>query len=204
MNIAIIGTGKVGQTLAEGWARTGHHIFLGVRDYNKPAIQKLTQSFDNITAHDIRQAIELAEIITISIHPEGLRELIVQAGPVKNKIIIDTMNSFDDSLVPFKNTSDALQILTENEHVVKAFNMTGYENLKGPVYGTSKVDIFICGDHHDDKNTVKKLAEDLNLECHDFGDLSKANLLENFAKIWINLAINQGYGRNIAFKLLRR
>ncbi len=34
MNIAIIGSGNIGGTLAEKWAKKGHHIFVGLRDKN--------------------------------------------------------------------------------------------------------------------------------------------------------------------------
>jgi len=40
--------------------------------------------------------------------------------------------------------------------------------------------------------------------CYDFGKADKVELLEKFALSWINLAIMQGYGRDIAFKLLRK
>ena len=40
--------------------------------------------------------------------------------------------------------------------------------------------------------------------CIDFGKSDKVELLEKFALCWINLAIMQGQGRDIAFKLVRR
>ena len=57
--------------------------------------------------------------------------------------------------------------------------------------------------------TAKALAHQLALDagfatCIDFGKGDKVELLEKFALSWINLAILQGHGRNIAFKLLRR
>ena len=55
------------------------------------------------------------------------------------------------------------------------------------------------------KELVKRLALDLGFEhCYDFGGDDKFKLIEDFAKAWINLAIMQGEGRNIAFKVLRR
>lgn len=49
------------------------------------------------------------------------------------------------------------------------------------------------------------LAKDAGFaECYDFGGRDKVELLEQFALAWINLAIFQGKGRNIGFKLLHR
>jgi hypothetical protein len=40
--------------------------------------------------------------------------------------------------------------------------------------------------------------------CWDFGGGDKVELLEKFALSWINLAIMQGLGRDLAFKVVRR
>jgi predicted dinucleotide-binding enzyme len=51
------------------------------------------------------------------------------------------------------------------------------------------------------KQAARPLALDLGFEnVYDFGGSDKFNLLEQFALCWINLAMMQGLGRNIAFK----
>ncbi|MFN5237470.1 MAG: NADPH-dependent F420 reductase, partial [Bacteroidota bacterium] len=55
------------------------------------------------------------------------------------------------------------------------------------------------------KETARKLATDAGFaDCIDFGGSDKVVLLEQFAMAWINLAIMQGMGRDIAFRLVRR
>jgi hypothetical protein len=52
---------------------------------------------------------------------------------------------------------------------------------------------------------AEQLAKDLGFEnVYNFGGSDKFQLLEQFAQSWINLAIMQGYGRSIAFKILKR
>jgi hypothetical protein len=52
---------------------------------------------------------------------------------------------------------------------------------------------------------VRTLALDAGFaECYDVGGADKVSLLESFALLWITLAMQQGYGREIAFKLMRR
>jgi hypothetical protein len=41
-------------------------------------------------------------------------------------------------------------------------------------------------------------------ECYDVGGNDQIALMEQFAFFWINLAMMQGQGRKIGFKLLRR
>jgi hypothetical protein len=60
------------------------------------------------------------------------------------------------------------------------------------------------GDDAGAKGKVKQLADELGFEGVDAGPLTQARLLEPFALLWISLALKQGLGREIAFKLLRR
>ena len=63
----------------------------------------------------------------------------------------------------------------------------------------------MAGDDPRAKKVAKGLALDAGFsQCYDFGDGSKVELLEQFAVAWINLAIMQGMGRDIAFKVLKR
>lgn len=65
--------------------------------------------------------------------------------------------------------------------------------------------MFMAGD----SDTAKKVAIQLAIDagfgtCLDFEKSDKVALLEKFALSRINLAIMQGQGRNIAFKIIRR
>jgi hypothetical protein len=52
---------------------------------------------------------------------------------------------------------------------------------------------------------VRQLALDADFaECYDVGGNDKFQLMEQFAFFWINLAMMQGQGREIGFKLLKR
>ena len=63
----------------------------------------------------------------------------------------------------------------------------------------------MAGDSEKAKAVALQLALDAGFgSCIDFGRADKVELLEKFALSWINLAIMQGHGRNIAFHLLRR
>ena len=63
----------------------------------------------------------------------------------------------------------------------------------------------MAGEIENAKLIAKQLALDCGFSsCIDFGQSDKVELLEKFALSWINLAIFQGQGRNIAFKVVRR
>lgn len=77
--------------------------------------------------------------------------------------------------------------------------------MLNPVYKGEAVDMFMAGDSDIAKDIAVQLALDCGFEnCYDFGKSDKVELLEKFALSWINLAIMQGQGRNIAFRLVKR
>ncbi len=77
--------------------------------------------------------------------------------------------------------------------------------MLNPVYNGQGIDMFMAGDSEKAKAVAKQLALDCGFgSCIDFGKSDKVELLEKFALSWINLAIMQSYGRNMAFKVVRR
>ncbi len=205
MNIAIIGHGNVGGTLAKGWAKAGHDIIIGARDPEDSSVVELTSNHDKIQASDIQAAVEKADVIIIAIPAPAVSDLAKSLRNVEDKIIIDATNSVFEGPEGFKTGAEAIKKITGCKQVAKGFNTTGFENMANPVYGDTRLDMFTAGDSQKAKDVVSKLAADLGFEkCYDFGGDAKFPLIEQFAMTWINLAIMQGEGRNIAFKVLRR
>jgi predicted dinucleotide-binding enzyme len=92
-----------------------------------------------------------------------------------------------------------------NAEIVKCFNTTGFENMLNPVYNNQGIDMFMAGDSGKAKDIAKQLALDCGFgSCIDFGKSDKVELLEKFALSWINLALIQGLGRDLAFKVIYR
>lgn len=203
MNIAIIGTGNVGGALATQWAKKGHNIHLGVKNKDQFKGSELLKNA-NTSVFSIKEAIELSDIILIATPPTAIFDIVEEMGDVSGKVIIDSTNSVMKSPEPFKTVFHMLAEKT-NAEVVKCFNSTGFENMKDPVYHGEGIDMFLAGDSEKAKDVARQLALDCGFgSCWDFGKSDKVELLEKFALSWINLAIMQGHGRNIAFKVVRR
>ena len=205
MKIAAIGTGNVGGSLAKRFAESGHEVILGVRDINNFKGMELMAKMPRVKANTISESVKEAEVILIAAMPAAVMSISESLGDVRGKIIIDAMNSVFVKPEPYMNTTEALLDLTNCEDVVKCFNTTGFENMIDTNYGGMKIDMFTAGDSLKGKEIAKKLSIDIGYEnCYDFGGNDKFNLIEQFAMCWINLAIMQGQGRNIAFKVLKR
>lgn len=205
MNIAIIGSGNVGTALAQRFHNAGHSVVFGVRN---PKSQKAAKARDNntdILQLSISDAARKSDVIVITTPPDAVLSLVPQLGSTAGKTIIDTTNSVMKKPEGFTTAYHALSFYFPKAFVVKCFNSTGFENMADPVYPMAAIDMFCAGDSTEAKDIAKKLALDAGFAtCWDFGGADKVELLEKFALSWINLAIMQGHGRGLAFKVLQR
>jgi predicted dinucleotide-binding enzyme len=134
--------------------------------------------------------------------PWGAVETAVKAIPNwSGKIVLDATNRFGST-----SPRAAVEELTgwiAGAHVVKAFNTTGYNIMANPKFGDEQASMFYAGDDAHAKAVAKSFIETLGFEAVDCGPLSNARLLESLAALWVTLA-RGGYGREIAFRLMRR
>jgi predicted dinucleotide-binding enzyme len=209
MNIAGIGTGNVGGTLGAGWAKKGHQVTFGSRDPNSVKVQDLLKSAGlNAQAATMSEAVAGAEVVVLATPWPATEQVIRSVGNLAGKVLVDATNPIGPGmqLTVGTTSSGAEQIArwAAGARVVKAFNTTGWENMADPIYGGESSAMFICGDDAEAKATVTRLAEDLGFEVADIGTLTMARHLEPLALVWINLAMVQGWGRNFAFKVVKR
>ena len=210
MNIAIIGTGNVGGALATKWANAGNTIFLGVQNIENFKGKELLNN-PNTSVHLVVEAVKSAEVVLLATPATAAVEVAQSLGNTNGKIIIDAMNvvalnkGMGRGPEGFNNTADAILANTASEEVVKCFNTTGFNNMEDPVYNGTKTDMFVAGSSEKGKEIAKQLSIDAGFgACYDIGGNDKFFLIEQFANFWINLALFQGEGREIAFKLLKR
>lgn len=204
MHITLIGTGNVGGALAQRWAAAGHRIYLGVRAEAAFKGQALL-AHPHVTAHPLAEAAGSAQVVLFATPPQYVVDLAHQLGPLDGKVLIDATNSFRSRPEGYPHAFAALRDHFPGAAVVKCFNSTGYENMLDPAYGGEGIDMFMAGDSVEAKAVARQLALDAGFgACHDFGGDERVALLEQFALAWINLAIFQGNGRDVAFKLIRR
>lgn len=205
MKIAIIGTGNVGGALATKWAHAGHEIFLGVRDVSNFKGTDLLQN-PNTSLHTVQEAVAQSEVILMATPAITAIETTKSLGDTLGKVIIDAANIVNErGPRGFNSVTDAIIAYTATDDVVKCFNTTGYNNMKDTAYGDQVLDMFVAGDSPHGKLVAIELAHDAEFgACYDIGGNDKFDLMEQFARFWINLALNQGHGRDIGFKVLKR
>lgn len=204
MKIAIIGSGNVGGALAQQWVKAGHTVLIGAKfPLSEKNIQLATKiGEDRFTS--IESAVKQCDVVLIATPPTAIFDVIEQMGDVSGKVLIDATNAVRQKPAPYDTVYHVLADKTTAK-VVKCFNSTGFENMLNPIYHGEKLDMFMAGDSEEAKITTLQLALDAGFgTCWAFGKSDKVVLLEQFALSWINLAIMQGHGRDIAFRVVRR
>lgn len=205
MTIAIIGSGNVGGALAQNFIKAKHTVLMGVRLPLSDKSIKLATVIGEDRFTSVENAAKQAQVIIITTPPDAVLSLIPQLGDVSNKIIIDTTNSIRTKPEGYATAYHAIKEKTGSNLVVKCFNTTGFENMLNPIYNGEGIDLFCAGDSKEAKATAIQLSKDIGFSnCYDFGGDDKVQLQEQLALSWINLAIMQGHGRNLAFKIVRR
>ena len=204
MKIAIIGHGNVGGALAKAWANTGHDIIIGTRKAEDEKAAALAEGHEKIRVAPQAEAVSAAEAILVATPAPVTADLAKAWGKLPGKVVIDATNALWEQPKPYETGYHAFADISGAE-VVKAFNTTGFENMADPVYGDTTADMFVAGDSAQAKQVAEQLATDAGFEkTYDFGGADKVKALEHFAFGWINLALMQGQGRQMAIKILKR
>jgi hypothetical protein len=210
MRIGIIGAGNVGGTLGTRWAALGHEVLFASRHPESEEMRSLvTRAGGHSRAASPAAAAAASDALLLATPWPATRDVVTGLGDLSGKILIDATNPLLPRLagLEFANTTSGAEQIASwapGARVVKAFNTVGFNVMANPEFHGSRAVLFYCGDDTPAKQAVHSLAASLGFDPQDAGPLSQARLLEPFALLWISLAMVHGYGRDIAFQLLRR
>jgi 8-hydroxy-5-deazaflavin:NADPH oxidoreductase len=213
MNIGIIGSGAVGQQLAQDLIKHGHEVTIGTRDASKLA--EFSSLHPKVNLASNADAAKFGEMILLATHWDGTQNAITLADPknLAGKVVVDITNPLDFSsgqpaLAIGFNTSagEQVQAWLPDSFVVKALNtITAFAMLNPKTYIGNDPDMFIAGNDQDAKKTVQDFLEGVGWGVVDLGDISKSRLIEPLAMIWITVGFNSGWTKtNHGFKMLNK
>jgi predicted dinucleotide-binding enzyme len=210
MNIGIIGSGNVGGTLGTRWAHNGHRVAFASRDPQSEKSRKLVaDAGEGAAATTVAEAVAASDVLLLATPWPAAEQALRSAGNLGGKVLIDATNPLLPTLEGLSigcHTSAGEQVAewASGAKVVKAFNTVGADIMADPDFPGKRVAMFYCGDDAAAKKTVASLIAELGFDPLDAGPLMQSRVLEPFALLWITLAMKYGYGRDIAFELLRR
>lgn len=213
MKIGILGSGTVGQQLANGFLRTGNEVKIGTRDASK-LNDWLKNAGQKASIGSFAEAAGFGDIIILATSWAGTENAVELAGKnnFKNKIVVDVTNplDFSNGAPPKLDSSfghsagERIQSWLPDSKVVKAFNTISAFIMVNPKLEEGNPDLVIAGNDSSAKKTVTDFARSFGWQnVIDIGDISQSYLLEAFAMLWIVFGFKNNHWTH-AFKLLMK
>jgi 8-hydroxy-5-deazaflavin:NADPH oxidoreductase len=216
MNIAIFGTGSVGQALATGLSAVGHSITIGTRNVAQSLakiepgamgtqpVSVLLQAQPSIQLKTFAEAKQNADMIILAVSGAFAVETLEAAGALPaGTIVLDVTNPLDFSkgFPPslFTNSDESLaeriQARFPQIHLVKTLNTMSNAIMINPDMLQDPGTCFICGNDEPAKTVVKTVLNSLGWSEQtilDLGDLTGARGMEMTLPLWIRVFQTRG------------
>jgi predicted dinucleotide-binding enzyme len=214
MKIGVVGSGIVGQVLANGFVKHGYEVMIGTNHAEKHAELK-QKTYGAAKIGSFAETGAFGEIVVLATKGTAAEEAIKSAGiaHLKGKTVIDTTNPIADApptngVLKFFTTLDdslmeRLQRLAPEVNFVKAFSCVGNAFMVDPDFNGLKPTMFIAGNNDSAKADVKKILAKFGWEWEDMGNSEAARAIEPLCILWcIPGFLSNSWGH--AFKLLKK
>ncbi|MBK9036986.1 MAG: NAD(P)-binding domain-containing protein [Myxococcales bacterium] len=211
MKIAVLGSGTVGEVLANGFLKHGHDVVRASRDPSKLAAWAQQAG---ARAATFAEAAAGAEVVVLAVKGGAAGEAIALAGldNLAGKVVIDATNPIadappQDGVIKFftnldESLMERLQAQAPAARFVKAFSCVGNAFMVNPTFAGGPPSMFICGNDADAKATVRTILTQFGWDTEDMGTAVAARAIEPLCMLWCIPGMRGG-GWNHAFKLIR-
>jgi 8-hydroxy-5-deazaflavin:NADPH oxidoreductase len=213
MNIAILGTGSVGQALAGKLMSLGNDVTVGTRDVEVSLTRVEPDRMGNMGIGQFmvdNPGVKLVtfndainsdtDLIINALGGESILEVLGAIDPnlIDSKVMIDVANPLDfsngfpPSLTICNTTSLGEQVQTQfpTLKVVKALNTVSNPVMINPTALSGNHNLFICGNDMDAKNIVGGVLISMgwnSSQIIDLGDITNARGTEMFLPLWVRI-----------------
>lgn len=210
--IGILGSGKVGEVLSNGFLAHGYSVMRGSRDPAKLQPWKSSASGDAAIG-TLAETAAWSDIVVLAVKGIGAEPTVDEAGPANlaGKLIIDTTNPINDgpptngAITYFTAANESLiqrlQAKAPKARFVKAWNSVGNTVMVNPTFATTP-SMFICGNDPGAKQQTADILARFGWEAVDVGVVELGCAVEALCILWCA----PGFLRNDwvhAFKYLR-
>ena len=212
MEIAVLGSGMVGQTISEKLVTLGHDVTIGSRNvkdllarsgpdsFGRPAFKDWHTKNPKVKVGTYAQAATFGEFLVNATNGIGSLAALELAGKnnLANKILLDIANPLDFSkgMPPslFICNTDSLGEQIQRSYpdlkVVKGLNTMSASLMVNPSLLPEDHNVFLNGNDNSAKAKVKELLQSFGWKMQniiDMGDISTARGTEQLLPIWVRL-----------------
>jgi 8-hydroxy-5-deazaflavin:NADPH oxidoreductase len=196
MNVGIIGSGIVGQTLGRGFASKGYSVKIGSGTPGSDKLLEWVQSTGkNASTGTFQHAAAYGHILVLATLGTAVERVIDLAGEENfdGKVLIDVTNPLDfngKSVGMFVGTTDSLgeriQRRLPKAKVVKCFNTVGNSQMVNPRHKDGEM--LICGNDAAAKERVANIVKEFGWKgAIDVGGIEGARWLEALVPLWVRV-----------------
>lgn len=184
--LGLIGSGKIGGTLARLAVAAGHQVVLSNSRGPETLVPLVDELGDAARAATPAEAAAAGDVVVVTIPLKAYPSVPVE--PLAGKVVIDTNNYYaarDGNIAELDDgtstSSELLQRHLPASRVVKAFNNINFAHLAElarPAGAPDRSTLAVAGDDPDAKRTVAELIDTLGYDTLDAGPLREGRRFE--------------------------
>jgi predicted dinucleotide-binding enzyme len=211
MNVAVLGTGIVGRTIAGKLSELGHVVVVGTRDPEATIARTDADAMGNppysawqaehpaVRLAPFAEAGAFGELVVLATNGSGSLDALTQAGEenLAGKVLLDVSNPLDFSqgfppslfVKDTDSLAEQIQRAFPAARVVKSLNtMTAAVMVDPGRVGGGDHSVFVSGNDPEAKRTVVSLLQEFgHTDVVDLGDLSTARGVEMYLPLWLRM-----------------
>jgi predicted dinucleotide-binding enzyme len=209
--IGVLGSGIVGETLANGFLKNGHEVMRGSREPAKLAEWK-SKAGGKAATGTFAEAAAFGDVVVLAVKGVAAEGIVAQcAAALSGKTVMDATNPIadappQDGVLKFftdlnGSLMERLQAKAPQAKFVKAYSSVGAYLMVNPAL-PSRPSMFICGDDAGAKEEVRAFLDRFGWDAEDMGSAAAARAIEPLCILWCI----PGFLKNDwahAFKVLR-
>lgn len=210
--IAVLGSGQVGETLANGFLKHGHDVRRGSRDPKKLADWK-EKAGHRATLGTFEESAAWADVVVLAVKGTIAEELVGKlATQLAGKTVLDPTNPIADAppedgvlqffTGPNESLLERLQAKAPAARFVKAFSCVGNALMVDPLLPGGPPTMFVCGADADAKREARALVTSFGWDVEDLGGPAAARAIEPLCMLWCIPGLRGGSWSH-AYKVLR-
>jgi NADPH-dependent F420 reductase len=185
MQVAIIGTGKMGRGFATALA-PNHDVIVGSRDRERAAATaSKVGAAGSATYVDAAAG---ADVVILAVPWEAMEETLPQLGDLKETVVVDVSYPYhkrEREALKGSSTAEEIQKRLPDARVFKGWNHVHARHLTDPEVGGIAASVLIAGDDRAAKQMVFELARDMGFHPVDVGPLKATRELERLVGVML-------------------
>jgi predicted dinucleotide-binding enzyme len=191
--VGVLGSGQVGQVLADGFLKHGYEVMRGSRDPSKLAEWKAGAGAHASTG-TFAEAARFGEIVVLGVKGAAAEDVVGLCGDGLNgKVVLDATNPLAATppvngvlsyvTGPNESIMERLQKRAPAARFVKAFSSVGSALFVNPKLPSTPT-MFICGNDSGAKDVARDVLTQFGWDTEDCGAVEAARAIEPLCMLW--------------------